>query len=143
MNQTSDLPAGDVGEVVRRLDEHYWADKIENLVCLEARNLLLRLADENERNRKLACENQDFGLRQENLARSAKALLREAVEVINGLNNLIAQGQKITTETLIGQPRGLSDKAGLNALIGLLDGPEQRKAQGKANTFLAKLENHD
>ena len=70
---------------------------------------------------------------------AAETRLRDAVEVINGLNALIAKGQKIITDTLIGQPRGLSDKAGLSALIGLLDGPEQRAAQEAAKTFLSTL----
>lgn len=171
-------PAGDVGEVVRRLNaEEERMGRLFDFVVLQrgkhegaaftdinqikhalsgrdpvltaAADLLLRQAGEIEKKdahiealqskidaeKSCACSFDRPG----DVCAVHSPLLREAEEVINGLNNLIVQGQKITTETLIGQPRGLSDKAGLNALIGLLDGPEQRKAQGKANAFFAKL----
>lgn len=69
-------------------------------------------------------------------ATAAEARVRVLKDALRAMDALVVQAQKITTEILIGQPRGLSDKAGLSALIELLDGPEQRAAQGLARTAL-------
>lgn len=139
-------------ELARLREDGEWANNVQWNAEVEKRKAaeaeVVNLRDRlTEKHREVADLQQDpmFKLKEgmRERAEAAEALLREAGEVIKGLNNLIVQGQKITTETLIGQPRGLSDKAGLGALIGLLDGPEQREAQGKANTFLAKLEATD
>lgn len=66
--------------------------------------------------------------------------LATATEALRAMDALVVKAQAILTETLIGQPSGLSDKAGLNALLRLFDGPEQRAAQGLARTALSSIE---
>ncbi len=65
---------------------------------------------------------------------------REAVEIVQELMALVQNAQNILTQVLIGQPRGLTDKAGISALLGLLDGPRQRAAQERGSRFLAAQE---
>jgi hypothetical protein len=61
----------------------------------------------------------------------------DAWDALRAMNALVVEAQKITTAVLQGQPGGLSDKAGLSALIGLFDGPQQRTAQDLARAALA------
>jgi hypothetical protein len=67
---------------------------------------------------------------------------QQAVETVKALWSLIENAQNILTQVLIGQPRGLSDEAGIIALLELLDGPQQRAAQEMAARFLATMEKH-
>jgi enoyl-CoA hydratase/carnithine racemase len=69
---------------------------------------------------------------------------QQAVETVQALMSLIENAQNILTQVLIGQPRGLSDGAGITALLGLLDSPQQRAAQEMAARYLADMEKpHD
>lgn len=65
------------------------------------------------------------------------ALLQEAVEVVMNLNQLIRNSQDVMSIYL--QPDGDMDMA-IDHLLYLLDGPEQRTIQTKAQALLPKLE---
>ena len=64
-------------------------------------------------------------------------LLRRAVEVVKDLNQLIRNSQDVLSIYL--QPDGDADMA-IDHLLYLLDGPEQRVIQTKAQALLKDLE---
>lgn len=53
---------------------------------------------------------------------------------------IIRRAQAILTKYLQGQPSGLSRDEAIHALLGLLDGPEQREAQEAFDAAIAKAE---
>ena len=52
---------------------------------------------------------------------------------------IIHRAQSILTQYLQGQPRGLNRDQAIDALLGLLDGQEQREAQEKWDTAIKKV----
>lgn len=58
-------------------------------------------------------------------------------EALRGLNAHVERMQRAATDYLMGPPRGLNSEQFRNAMIGLLDGPDQRRVQGAASAALS------
>lgn len=64
----------------------------------------------------------------------------ELLEAGAAQTDILRKAQSILTQYLIGQPKGLGQADAIAALLGLLDGQEQRAAQAKWDTAIAKAE---
>lgn len=65
-----------------------------------------------------------------------RARVAKLEEALIAENDLITDCQTVLTRYLEGLPRGITKDAAVSALLGLLDGPQQREAQSRAREAL-------